>query len=77
MAAPIMLAAGAYDSLAVIRLHVQHPILAPLAVGFAAAALVGWCPIQWLIKYVSKHSLYVFAIYCATVAGICLVLLVA
>jgi undecaprenyl-diphosphatase len=36
-----------------------------LAVGFVTAAIVGWFAIQWLIDYLSKRSLYVFATYCA------------
>jgi undecaprenyl-diphosphatase len=33
--------------------------------GFVTAAIVGWFAIKWLIAYLSKHSLYVFAAYCA------------
>jgi undecaprenyl-diphosphatase len=36
-----------------------------LAVGFVAAAIVGWFAIKWLIGYLNRHSLYGFAIYCA------------
>jgi undecaprenyl-diphosphatase len=41
-----------------------------LAVGFVAAAIVGWFAIKWLIDYLSKRSLYVFAIYCAVIGTI-------
>ncbi len=75
MAAPVMLAAGGYESLSVIKLHILHTILAPLAVGFVVAAIVGWLSIRWLINYVSKHSLYLFSAYCATVAALCLIFL--
>jgi undecaprenyl-diphosphatase len=45
--------------------------LLPLfAVGFVTAAVVGWFAIKWLIDYLSRHSLYVFAIYCAVVGAI-------
>ncbi|HVN55583.1 MAG TPA: undecaprenyl-diphosphatase UppP [Anaerolineaceae bacterium] len=76
MAAPVMLAAGAYETLSVIRLHILSSILSPLAVGFVAAAVVGWLSIRWLIQYVSRHTLYVFSAYCAIVAVLCLVFLV-
>jgi len=76
MAAPIMLAAGGYESFSVLKSHILHTILAPLAVGFVVAAILGWLSIRWLITYVSKHSLYVFAVYCAVVAVLCLVALV-
>lgn len=75
MAAPVMLAAGGYESLAVIKLHILHTILAPLVIGFIAAAIVGWLSIRWLINYVSHHSLYVFSGYCAIVAVLCLIFL--
>jgi undecaprenyl-diphosphatase len=75
MAAPVMLAAGGYESLSVIRLHILHTILFPLAIGFIVAAVIGWLSIRWLINYVSKHSLYLFAVYCAVVAVLCLVFL--
>jgi undecaprenyl-diphosphatase len=41
-----------------------------LAVGFVTAAIVGWFAIKWLIGYLSKHSLYVFAAYCAVIGTI-------
>jgi len=41
-----------------------------LAVGFFTAAVVGWFAIKWLIGYLSKHSLYIFAAYCAVVGTI-------
>ena len=41
-----------------------------LAVGFVTAAIVGWFAIRWLLNYLNRHSLYVFAAYCAIVAVI-------
>jgi undecaprenyl-diphosphatase len=41
-----------------------------LAVGFVTATVVGWFAIKWLINYLSKRSLYVFAAYCAIVGTI-------
>jgi len=75
MAAPIMLLAGGYESLSVLKLHILHTIMAPLAIGFVAAAIIGWLSIRWLINYVSKHSLNLFAAYCAIVAILCLIFL--
>jgi undecaprenyl-diphosphatase len=76
MAAPVMFAAGGYETLSVIKLHILHTVAVPLAVGFVAAAIVGWLSIRWLIGYVSKHSLYLFSAYCAIAALICLIFLV-
>lgn len=75
MAAPVMLAAAGYESLSVIRLHILRVIIAPLAIGLIAAAVMGWLSIRWLIKYVSQHSLYIFSIYCVIVAVLCVIFL--
>lgn len=74
MSAPVMLAAGAYELLDLRKAAHLGSFLPPLAIGFLVAAMVGWLSIRWLINYVSKNSLYVFAAYCA-VAGL-LVLIV-
>jgi len=65
MSAPISIAAGAYESLQVIALPGTHAYLPYLVTGFITAAVVGWFAIKWLIGYLGKHSLYVFAGYCA------------
>ena len=69
MSVPVMLAAGGYQMLDVIKMPNLGEFLPLLAVGFVTAAIVGWFAIKWLISYLSKHSLYVFAAYCA-VAGL-------
>jgi undecaprenyl-diphosphatase len=40
-----------------------------LAVGFLTAAIIGWLAIKWLLNYLNKHSIYVFAAYCAVVGS--------
>jgi undecaprenyl-diphosphatase len=74
MSVPVMLAAGGYQTLDVIKMPNLSQFLPLLAVGFVTAAIVGWFAIKWLIDYLSKHSLYVFAAYCAIVGAIVLVL---
>ncbi len=76
MSAPVMLAAGGYETLSVLKLHILHTILAPLAVGFIVAAIIGWLSIRWLLNYVGRHSLYVFAGYCFLVGVWCLIFLI-
>ncbi len=73
LSVPIMLAAGAYESLAVFKLHIFRSLLPPLAIGFVVAAVIGWLSIKWLINYVSKHSLYLFAAYCAVIGLVVLI----
>ena len=73
MSAPILLAAGAYESVKVIAMPGTHAFLPYLITGFVTAAVVGWLSIKWLLAYISKHSLYIFAIYCAVVGVILLI----
>ena len=64
---PVMLAAGGYEMLDVIKMPNLGEFFPLLVVGFVSAAIVGWFAIKWLIDYLSKRSLYVFAAYCAVV----------
>ena len=70
MSVPVILAAGGYEMLDVLKMPNLGEFLPLLAVGFVTAAIVGWFAIKWLIDYLSKRSLYVFAIYCAVVGAI-------
>lgn len=74
MSVPVMLAAGGYEMLDVIEMPGAGELFPALAVGFVTAAVVGWFAIRWLIAYLSNHSLYVFAIYCAVVGTFVLAL---
>lgn len=65
MSVPVMLAAGGYEMLDVLQMPNLADFLPLLAVGFVTAAVVGWFAIRWLISYLGKRSLYVFAVYCA------------
>lgn len=73
MSVPVMLAAGAYESLGLLKLPNLGQFLPFLAVGFITAALVGWFAIKWLLDYLNKHSLYVFAVYCAVIGAVILI----
>jgi undecaprenyl-diphosphatase len=67
-----MLAAGAYEMLDVVRMPGLMEFLPALVVGFIAAVIVGWVAVRWLLKYLAKHSLNIFSIYCAIVGAIVL-----
>jgi undecaprenyl-diphosphatase len=69
---PVMLAAGAYETLELIRMPGLSAFLPILLAGFLAAAVFGWLAIRWLLGYLSRHSLTVFAVYCAVLAALCL-----
>jgi undecaprenyl-diphosphatase len=70
LAIPVMLAASGYESLDVLKMSNLGSFLPVLAVGFVVAAIVGWLSIKWLLNYLNKNSLYVFAAYCAVVGVI-------
>src|SRR6266498_867152 len=72
MSAPILTAAGAYEALKVIQMPGTREFLPFLAVGFITAGIVGWFALQWLMKFLRDHSIYLFAGYCAVVGLICL-----
>ncbi|MCC6300239.1 MAG: undecaprenyl-diphosphatase UppP [Anaerolineales bacterium] len=71
MSVPVMLAAGGYEMLDVLKMPNLGEFLPLLTVGFVTAAIVGWFAIKWLIDYLSKRSLYVFAVYCAIAGMFC------
>ena len=73
MSVPVMLAAGGYQSLDLLKMTGVGSFILLLAVGFVVAALVGWLAVKWLLGYLSKHSLYPFAAYCAVAGAICLI----
>jgi undecaprenyl-diphosphatase len=73
MSVPVMLAAGGYEMLDLIQMPNLGGFLPLLAVGFVTAAVTGWFAIKWLINYLSKNSLYIFAAYCAVVGFILLI----
>jgi undecaprenyl-diphosphatase len=73
LSVPVLLAAGVYEMPEVLRLQDVGSFLGPLAVGFVAAAVFGWLAIGWLIGYLNRRSLYVFAAYCVAAGAACLV----
>ena len=74
MSIPVMLAAGGYEMLDVLKLPNLTSFILPLAVGFVTATIVGWFAVKWLLNYLGKHSLYVFAGYCAIVGATALII---
>jgi undecaprenyl-diphosphatase len=74
MSIPVMLAAGGYQSLDLIKMSGIGAFLTTLVVGFVVAAVVGWFTVKWLLGYLSKHSLYLFALYCTVVGAVSLII---
>jgi undecaprenyl-diphosphatase len=75
ISAPVMLAAGVYESLGAIRSGVLAELLPVLPFGLLISGAVGWLSIRWLLNYVSSHGLYAFAVYCCVAGLLCLLLL--
>jgi undecaprenyl-diphosphatase len=73
MSIPVMVAAGLYELLDVLKMPGLSSFFPILAVGFITAAIVGWLAIKWLMKYLSHHSLYIFAGYCAVMGSLILI----
>ena len=72
MSAPILTAAGLYESVQVILMPGTTEFLPYLMIGFITAGVVGWLSIRWLMDFLRDHSIYLFAAYCAVVGLICL-----
>jgi undecaprenyl-diphosphatase len=65
MSVPIMLGAGLVAALDLSQIAEAGQQLAPLAIGFASAAVVGYFSIRWLLGFLSRRPLTIFIIYCS------------
>jgi undecaprenyl-diphosphatase len=72
MSIPVMLAAGGYQAIDLLKTPGISSFLPVLAIGFIAAALFGWLAVRWLLVFLGKHKLFVFSIYCAVTGLVCL-----
>jgi undecaprenyl-diphosphatase len=70
MSIPIMLAAG---GLSTYQMMTEVPdllsFLPLMTIGFLTAMVVGYIAIRWLLRFLVKHSLIYFSIYCALLGG--------
>lgn len=64
MAIPIMLAAGLAASYELLKTPHFTELLAPFLPGIIASAIVSYLSIRWLLGYLIRHPLSIFAIYC-------------
>jgi undecaprenyl-diphosphatase len=71
---PVMIGAGLVAGLDLAALPDAAAYGPVVLVGFAAAAVVGYLSIRWLLTFVGRHSLTAFSIYClaAGLAGLLL-----
>jgi undecaprenyl-diphosphatase len=73
MSIPIMLAAGLVAALDLRDIPNLFSFLPTVAAGFIAAAVIGYLSIQWLLTYLTRHSLRSFAYYCIAIATVTLI----
>lgn len=60
---PAVLAAGGREALPAMREMVDPEVAAIFAVGMVVSALVGYLTVKYFIRYLTRHSLDVFAYY--------------
>lgn len=65
MSIPAMLGAGVMALKDLLEAGSLGQELPAITIGFVAAAVSGYICIRWLLHYLQRHSLYVFALYCA------------
>ena len=68
MSIPVMLAAGAFSLLDLLDIPDLASILPAIAAGVIAAAVVGYFAIRWLLAFLTRRPLYIFAAYCTALA---------
>ena len=64
LSAPVVLGAGLFKLLDLVQAGGVGDLVGPLIVGFFTAAVSGYLCIRWLLNYLARHPLYVFAAYC-------------
>jgi undecaprenyl-diphosphatase len=76
LATPIILGAGLLQLLDLFEMGNPTAHLPSLGIGFLAAAISGYLCIRFLLSYLQRGNLYVFAIYCWLAGGACLLIAV-
>ncbi len=74
MSIPALLGAGVIALKDLFDLPNFAQYLPPLLIGTLAAAIVGWLSIRWLLGYLARRSLAVFAWYRLAFGALCLVI---
>jgi undecaprenyl-diphosphatase len=74
LATPIIFGAGLLKLLDLFKMGNVIAYLPPLILGFLAAALSGYLCIRFLLSYLQRGKLYVFALYCWLAGGLSLVI---
>ena len=68
LSVPVMLAAGAYETFDLLRSqHVAGSLVPSILIGILVSAVVGYLSIRWLLNFLARRPLYIFAAYCGIV----------
>ncbi len=73
MAVPIMLGAGLFTAVDLVKEPSVLQAGPQLLIGVVVSAAVGMAAIHWLLNYLRKRSLLIFAVYCIAVATLGLI----
>jgi undecaprenyl-diphosphatase len=76
MSIPALLGAGVVALTDLLQAGSLSAELPAISVGFIAAAISGYACIRWLLHYLQRHSLYIFAAYCTVFSIISIVVAV-
>ncbi|MHC1740015.1 MAG: undecaprenyl-diphosphatase UppP [Anaerolineaceae bacterium] len=74
MSIPVMLGAGLVSVKDLLEVPALGQFLPILAVGFVAAAIVGYLSIHWFLSFIKRQKLWYFAVYCVCLAIIVLII---
>jgi undecaprenyl-diphosphatase len=74
LGAPIILGAGLLPLLDLVQAGGLRQELPIMVIGFLAAAIAGYVCIKYLLRYLQHGSLYIFAVYCAVIGVVSLLL---
>ncbi len=64
LSTPVIFGAGLFKLLDLVQTGGVGDLAGPLIVGFVTAAVSGYLCIRWLLNYLARRPLYVFAAYC-------------
>jgi undecaprenyl-diphosphatase len=73
MSVPVMIGAGALAIVDLVKAPNFSMQIPTVMTGFVIAAIVGYFSIRWLLSYLVKRPLYLFAIYCVVLSIIVLI----
>ncbi len=77
MSIPVMLAAGVIGIIDLLKVPDLSSFLPVLLLGFLSAVIVGYLSIHWLLGFLMRRSLNAFALYCAVLGTVVLLLIYA